>query len=239
MRNLFLGAAAMMAMAAPGVASAQTGYVGLDYTNVDIDGADSQDAFGVSGSVALTGHVAIDAGVSDSDDSTAWGATGHLFQNDSQALYGVFAGVSDNDVSTTWAAGVEGQYYMNNVTWAGAISYANNDDADIDAWGVNGEGRYFINDNFRLEAGLGYFDLGGSADDSAITAGFGGEYQFAAAPVSVGLGYSHLEFDTADASADAVSATVRYNFGGGTLSDRDHSGAGLAGLSGIGSALGL
>ena len=63
MRNLFLGAAAMMAIAAPGVATAQIGYVGADYSSTDVDGLGSEDGFGASGAVELTGHFAVDAGV--------------------------------------------------------------------------------------------------------------------------------------------------------------------------------
>ncbi|MDX2277610.1 MAG: hypothetical protein NW206_19340 [Hyphomonadaceae bacterium] len=240
MRKLFLGAAAAIALAAPGVAAAN-GYVGLDYNNVDADGIGSEDSFGVSGSVVLTPNFALDAAVAENDDDTAWGATGHLFTNNSSYLFGGFLGFTGNDDTTSWGGGVEGQYYMNNVTWAGAVSYGTNDDSDVDAWGINGEGRYFVSENFRLEAGLGWFsvDGGGGADDDAISLGVGGEYQFSAAPISVGLGYTNTQFDEADLDIDTFQATVRYNFGGGSLMDRDRSGGGLAGLSGVGAALGL
>lgn len=240
MRNLFLGAAAIMAIAAPSVAAAQTGYVGADYTSTDIDGLGSEDAFGVSGAVELSGHVAIDAGVFDNDGESAWGGAGHLYLNDSSHLIGAFLTVSDSDASTLWGGGVEGQVYLNNVTLAGAVSYGRDDDADVDAMGANGEARYFFSDNFRVEGGLGFFNIDtAGGDDNATTFSAGGEYQFAAAPVSVGLGYTRLALDEADIDADTVSATVRWNFGGGTLHGRDHTGAALAGLSGIGSALGL
>src|SRR5262245_14618470 len=148
MRKLFLGAAAIMALAAPGVASAN-GYVGLDYANVDVDGADSADGFGVSGAAVVTPNIALDAAFSDNDGNSGWGATGHLFTNNSAYLLGAFAGISGSDVdggddTTTWEVGGEGQYYMNNVTLAGAVTYANNDDTETDIWGVNGEARYFV-----------------------------------------------------------------------------------------------
>lgn len=249
MRKLFLGAAAIVALAAPGVASAN-GYVGLDYTNVDVDGAGSADGFGVSGSVVLTPNIALDAAVGTSDndsgdDATSFGGTAHLFTNNSSYLFGGFVGFGtvDNDVAdtTTWGGGAEGQYYMNNVTLAGALSYATNDDADVDAWGIDGQARYFVSENFRLQGGLGWYnvDAGAGGDDNAINLNVGGEYLFSSVPVSVGVGYSNIQFDEADASIDAVSATVRYNFGGGSLLDRDRSGGGLAGLSGVTSALGF
>lgn len=240
MRKLFLGAAAAMALAAPGVAAAN-GYVGLDYTNVDVDGAGSEDAVGLSGSVVLTPHIALDAAVSDADDDTVWGATGHLFTNNRQYLFGGFLGVVGDDDTSTWGAGFEGQYYISNITLAGAVGYANNDDADVDGWGANGEARYFFNDNFRVEGGVGWtrVDFGGGFDDNAVTLGLGGEYQLATMPLSFGLGYSHTSFDDLDIDADTVSAMARWNFGGGSLFDRDHSGGGLAGLSGVAAAIGL
>jgi hypothetical protein len=239
MRKLFLGAAAAMALAAPGVASAN-GYVGLDYANVDADGFES-DGFGVSGSAVVTPNIALDAAVADNDDDTSWGATGHLFTNNSSYLIGGFLGFAGNDDTTTWGGGAEGQVYLNNVTLAAAVGYGANDDADVDTWGVNGEARYFISENFRIEGGLGWanVDGGGGADDDALSFGVGGEYLFAAAPISVGLGYSNTQFDEADVDIDTISATVRYNFGGGSLMDRDRSGGGLAGLSGVTSALGF
>lgn len=248
MRKLFLGAAAMVALAAPGVASAN-GYVGLDYSNVDVDGAGSADGLGVSGSVVLTPNLAIDGAIATSDndggdDTTAFGGTGHLFTNNSSYLFGGFVGFgttdSDADDSTTWGGGVEGQYYMNNVTFAGALSYATNDDSDTDVWGLDGQARYFVSENFRLQGGVGFYSLDNDvAEDDAINLNVGGEYLFSSVPVSVGLGYSNITFDEADVDIDAISATVRYNFGGGSLLDRDRSGGGLAGLSGVTRALGL
>ena len=240
MKKLFLGAAALMALAAPGVSAAQTGYIGADYGSTDIDGLGSDDAWGVSGAVELTPNVAIDAGVTDNDSDTAWGATGHLYTNNDARLLGGFVGVSDSDVSTSWTVGAEGQWYFGDTTLAAAASYANDDDNEVDAYGVNGEIRYFVDQNFRIEGGLGWFNLDTPVgDDTAVSLGVGGEFQFTSAPISLGVGYTRTQTDDTDIEADTVTATARWNFGGGTLHDRDHTGAALAGLSGIGAALGL
>ncbi|MGE3931429.1 MAG: outer membrane beta-barrel protein, partial [Hyphomonadaceae bacterium] len=240
MRKIFLTAAAAIAIAAPGVAAAQTGYVGMDYTSVDVDGAGDDDAWGASGAVELGQHFAVDGGFSSNDDDTGFGATGHVYMNDSSHLLGVFAGVSDSDIATVWQGGVEGQAYLGNVTFAGALGYGREDDLDVSALGVNGEARFFVNPNFRLEGGLGYFNVDTPiGDDDALQFGVGGEYQLAAAPISLGLGYTRTSLDETDIEIDAISATARWNFGGGTLADRDRTGAALAGLSGIGAALGL
>ncbi|MBX3511217.1 MAG: hypothetical protein KF700_08450, partial [Hyphomonadaceae bacterium] len=78
MRNLLIAAAAVIAVAAPGVAAAQTGYVGAVYANTDVDGAGSADAYGIEGAIAFdTGSsltLELDAALLDSDDSDAAGA---------------------------------------------------------------------------------------------------------------------------------------------------------------------
>lgn len=239
MRKLFLGAAALVAMAAPTTALAGPAYVGLDYASTDVDGFDTTDAVGLSGAVEMSPNFAADFGVSTDDDVSAWGFNAHLFTNNSNYLLGAFGGITFTDGDRTWNTGVEGQYYLSNVTLAAAVSYAKSDDFDVNALGVNGEARYFINDNFRLEAGAGWFNAeAGGGEDDVLVGSLGGEFQFSSVPVSVGLGYSHLETDETDLSSDTISATLRYNFGS-SLRERDRSGAALAGLSGAGSALGF
>lgn len=245
MRTWIIGAAALFAVAAPGVAAAEgTGYVGVTYGNIDIDGLGDIDTYGVEGAVAFQGSkdisFEIDGAISDSDDAdTAWGATGHLFTRNDQHLLGGFVGFADSDDSTTWIGGLEGNAYLNTVTLAGAVYYADNNDADIDGYGVNGEARYFLTDNFRLQGNLGWANIDSAlGDDNAFIYGVGGEYQFAAAPISIAAGYNRVELDDANVDADAFSVALRYNFGG-TLRDRDRNGASQASLTGVSSALGL
>ncbi len=82
MRNWIIGAAAILAVAVPGVAAAQTGYVGAVYNNIDIDGAaDDSDAWGVEGAVAFAGSGSIvfevDASIVDPDEGdTGYGVLG-------------------------------------------------------------------------------------------------------------------------------------------------------------------
>jgi hypothetical protein len=240
MRKFLLGAAALAAIAAPGIASAEhNGYVGLDYASTDTGASNGdQRGFGASGSIVITPNVALDAAFLENDGDPVWNATGHLFTNNSSHLLGGFIGLGgDADDNNVWSAGLEGQLYTGNLTWAAALGYASSD-SDIDTWGVNGEARYFINENFRLEGGLGWFtseDESGAVDDNALSAGVGAEYQLSSAPVSFGLSYSQTNYDEGDTDVDTIAATLRINFGGGTLLDRDHSGADLAGLSTIGS----
>lgn len=240
MKNVFLGAAALVALAAPGVASAQQAYVGIDYGTTDIDGVGSDDAWGVSGAIELKPYLTVDAAFADNDEDGVLGATAHLYDNNSARLLGGFLSVSDSDESTAWGGGGEGQFYFGDTTLAAAVTYANDDDNDIDAFGVNGEARYFVDHNFRVEAGAGWFNVDtGLGDDDVMTFGVGGEFQFTSAPISLGVAYTRLSSDETDIDADTVTATARWNFGGGSLFDRDRTGLGLTGLSGAGGVLGL
>lgn len=56
-------------------------------------------------------------------------------------MFGGFVGVSTADSSAIWSAGLEANKYFENWTRAGAIGYANDDDANADGWGVNVQAR--------------------------------------------------------------------------------------------------
>lgn len=238
MRNWIIGAAAILAVAVPGVAAAQTGYVGATYSDVDAGGAGDDEVMGVEGAVAFAGSGSIvfeiDASIADSDasDDTGFGVVGHVYGRNDSHLFGAFVGMSDSDAAdTTWTVGLEASKFYANWTLAGALIYANNDDANSDAWGVNVEARAFVHDNFRIDGRLGWADIDSpGGDDDALTLGIGGEYQFASVPVSIGLGYSNTDFDTGD--VDTLSVGIRYNWGG-TLRDRDRNGASQASITGI------
>ncbi|MGD9968081.1 MAG: porin [Hyphomonadaceae bacterium] len=238
MRNWIIGAAALLAVAAPSIAAAQTGYVGVFAGNVDAGGATDEDFYGIEGAVAgpASGSLnwEIDAAATDGDDTdSAFGVTGHLYSRNDSHLFGGFIGVSDSDDSTTWVGGLEANKYFANWTLAGAVFYGNNDDFDVDGWGANLEARAFVHDNFRLNGNIGYASVdAGGGDDDAMIYGVGGEYQLAAAPVSFVAGYNTIDFDGGD--VDTWTVGVRYNWGG-TLRDRDRSGASQATVTGVSS----
>jgi len=234
MRNWIIGAAAILALAVPGVAAAQTGYAGVVYGNQDAGTGDDTDFYGVEGSVAFAGSGSIvfevDASYTDADEGDeAYGLVGHVYARNDNHLFGGFVGINGSDDSETVIAGLEANKYFANWTLAGAVAYGNNDDAEADGYGVNVEGRFFIHDNFRIDASVGYanIDAGAGDEEDATRLGLGGEYQFAAAPISVTAGYSTTDFD--DGDIDVWSIGLRYNWGG-TLRDRDRNGASQASL---------
>lgn len=244
MRTLIVGALAALAVAsAPSIASAQTGYVGVNYGHVDSDGGDGN-AWGADAAIAFQGSGSIgfevDAAYVDPEDADSTvGATGHIYTRNDTHLLGAFVGVANNNDSTIWDAGVEGNLYYNNWTLAGDVVYANDDDADTNAWGADVAARYFVTDNARVDVKAGWARVNPNVgdDDNVWNLGVGGEYQFSSVPVSLGLSYNHAEFDNADFSSDAVAVEARWNFGGGSLKDRDRHGASQADLTGIASVL--
>lgn len=248
MRNWIIGAAALLAVAAPGVASATaSGYVGAVYSNTDFgNGGGNDNAWGAQGSVAFSGSSSIgfelDGSIIDPDHGdTAYGATGHVFTRDDSYLFGGFVGVQSVNSSTTWDAGLEANAYFDNWTLAGAVGYANNSDADASAWGIDAQLRYFPMDNLRLQANAGWasIDFGGpGGNDDAWTAGVGAEYQFSSIPISIAVNYDHDEINDEDVSANVWTVALRYNWGG-TLRDRDRHGASQADLTSFGTLLGL
>jgi hypothetical protein len=240
MRNWIIGAAAILALVVPGVAAAQTGYAGVAFSSTDFDGAaDEVDSYGVEGAVAFAGSGSIvfevDAAITDSDEAdSGYGLVGHIYSRNDEYLFGGFVGIGGSDDSETLTAGLEANKYFANWTLAGAVFYGNNDDADIDGYGVNVEARAFVNDNFRLNGNIGWASIDtGADDDDTMIYGVGGEYQFSAMPISIAAGWSTADSDAGD--VDVISIGVRYNWGG-TLRDRDRSGASQANVSGFGSA---
>lgn len=240
MRKFIIGAAALLAVtAAPGIASAATGYVGAVYANTDVDhSSGSNDAWGAQGAVAFGGSsdigFEVDAALVDSDAAdTVSRLAGHVFKRNDSHLLGAFVAADHADGATVWSGGVEGNLYFQNWTLAAAVGYADANDADASAWAANVAARFFASDNLRLDAHVAYanidYDFGG--DDTATVLGVGAEYQFSAAPISVAASYDHDDFDNSN-SANVWSLAVRYNFGG-TLRERDRSGASQADLIGI------
>lgn len=254
MRKFLFGAAALLA-AAPGVAMAQTGYVDLSYQNSNVEvgpfegegdgwtagGATAFDLGGLGAQIdGQIGNFEADGG----GDTDVWNVGGHLFSRQSAGLIGGFVSYGNIDVGAAdagfWTVGVEGQYYLQRTTLNGAVSYSEGDD-DLDAnlTAVDLGLKHFVTDNFSLDGGIGFGNIeGGGGDVDAMTLGFGGEYQFAAMPISLFGGYNRAEIDDIDTTSDTFNIGVRYNWGG-SLFDRDRSGANLGRGGGLGRYAGI
>ena len=241
MKTQLFAAAAVLALAVSAPAFAQNiGSVGaaVNYTDLDIAGANGEGT-----SVKVDGNVAIPTGnwtvtlngnvsVNDTDlrDETIASTAAHLTTKvgDSWRVGG-FAALSRPSNDTLWAVGAEASKYFDKVTLNGLVAYGQSNDLDADLYAVRGEARYFVSDDFRLDAGAGYAkldgDVGGEADIWDVN--LGGEYKFANTGWSTFGKYTHTESDDlADLNSDSVKVGFRYTFGG-SLKARDAAGADL------------
>lgn len=252
MKKYLLGAAALLAISAPGVAAAQSAYVDLGYqsTEADVGGVEADgEGWTIGGATAWGGNgglgVQLDALYGDAEDSSTYSVGGHLFTRNDAFLFGGFANYGNTDVDgaddfDAWSVGLEGQYYLSRTTLDAALSYGEGDDIDAEFTGLDLGATHFLTDNFSFGGNLGFGNIeGGGADADTLTYGLGAEYQFASAPISIFGGWQHAELDDADADADSLGIGVRYNFGGQSLFERNRSGASLSRGGGLGRFAGL
>lgn len=254
MKTLLLATAAAAALfAAP--AMAQDSGVGsagvtLGASQVDVLGSEATietAAVDVAVATDIAGFtVTIDGGFNtglDDDDGVDSSVAGRIHGSKAFGDFraGAYFGSSEvlGDYMQTY--GVEGQYYMDQLTLSGSVAYETIDDVDADAWSVAGDVAYFISPNFRVNGGLGFTKIeafGGDAD--AWQGDVGGEYKFGESPFSAFANISHAELEDADLSVDTFTFGVRLSFGG-DLQTRDRKGGDLgrsaAGLGGVASLL--
>ncbi len=244
MKKYLLGAAAALAIATPGIASAQSGHIDLGYATTDAGAFDIDTttlggaySWGGNGSVGFQvdgnfGWHEYDGGGPEVD---TYNIGGHAFVRDTGHLIGGFVNFGNTDFDgfidyDYWTIGAEGALYLSRTTIDGTLSWSDSEDLDRSLTALDLGVTHFISDNFSIggNVGFGEIDSGGS---DFTTLGVSTEYQFAAMPISIYGGYSTTDFDGFD--ADTLSVGVRYNFGG-TLFDRDRSGASLTRNGGFG-----
>lgn len=239
-KNLFVAAAAVAFLGSAVAANAQTvGHIGANYgrTDLDVAGLNADvDTWQVEGAVRFDAGklgAQIDGAITNYDgDDTSFATTGHVNTKVGNGLIGAFAGVETSDDITVWGLGVEGQANLSAATSLyGQAGYGNVDELfDADIWAVRGEVRHFVTDNLRLTGSVGYATIDTVANIDTWNAGVEAEYQFADTPFSVVAGYDHFDSDDARSNADTFRVGFRYTFGG-TLKDRDQSGASLGSAS--------
>lgn len=203
------------------------------------------------------------------DISTA-DLAGHLFYRNDRFLIGVFGqyrnpklNISSGDPSadffSRYAAdiavseqafwGAEGQAYFGDITVSGQLAkqeFINQKDISgqgtllNDGYVANLKARYFIKDNWKVEASYAYnkiningvgIPVNGQLTDSADqkTFGIGTEYRFTDNPVSLYAQYNRNELSIGNWNVDSNQflAGLKINFGSTTLKGRDQSGASL------------
>jgi hypothetical protein len=244
MKKLLMGAVGALALLAAAPAYAETGgFVGASYERLDADDAEA-DGFAINGAAAYDAApsvgVEVEAGYVDFEETDgSYGVTGHVYSDGGSYKFGGFLGLSDSeDADTFFGGGIEGATHLTNVTLVGALGYGEADETGI--WSIDGEARYFVTDNFRLQGKLGYgrVEFDGADDSDLWRYGVGGEFQLDAAPVSLFADVSIFDFEEAD-EITAFSIGARWNFGNFSLRDRDTMGPTFAGVSTVGSQIGI
>lgn len=233
--RMFATAAVVAAAAVAAPAFAQTvGSVGISAAQTEVEDFDGQ-TYAIDGAAAfkagenwtVTVNGALSTFDGDLGDDTAFTGGVAATYAGSDWRVGPYIQGSDAGDGTLWNGGVVAQKYLDNVTLSGAVSYGQIDDVDADLWAINGDVRYFVSDNFRLNAGLGFAKIDTDFGDADLwTAGVGAEYQFASTPWSIFGGYDHVELNDVDVSSDTFKIGARYSFGG-DLKARDRAGADL------------
>jgi len=172
------------------------------FTHFEAQGVDGLAGFvtgAVSAPLGTSFGVQVDAAAGIADGTFYWGAGGHMFWRDpSKGLLGLFGQISEVHKGQLYRAGVEGEYYLSNVTLGGHAGYEIGNDSrrvHIDDGVIAGVNlKFYATDNFMMKVGGGI-----EAKSWYGRAGF--EYQpgFAALPgLSIfadgGAGSDHLSY---------------------------------------------
>src|SRR5262245_37325161 len=240
-KTTLLAAAAALMAASPAAAN---GYLGAQYSSGESDviiGADDSEGWQGEGAVgfggagwgaqldASFGTIEFDAGV----DGDTYSLGGHLWWGGSGWRLGGVITTSNVDVSVIGeidetSYGIEGTYdvgasavlFSSLTTGSGDFIGA----VDYDTFNWDFGANFYASPNMRFGGffGVGSLDFAGlDADSSSF--GVNAEFQPWSAPVSITVGYNSFQVDDFDVDTNAFQIGARWNFGGGTLRDRDNS----------------
>lgn len=245
MKKVLLGAAAALAIVAPGVAAAETsGHVAFSYNTLDddLDGG-KEDYLDLSGSVvtSLSGNwnLQFDGSMQEMNHDTHTDSFGtavvHAFVRNEAYAFGGFGGFTTGE-QNSYLLGAEGAIYLNRLTFAGAAFFGGDRQySDEETNGLSASGTYFVSDNLSVGVDASYynFDFGGVNNEQDGTVyGINGEYQFSNG-ISMFGGWHTSDQDDfgTDNEVSSFSLGARYNFGTGSLIERDRNGASMPGAS--------
>jgi hypothetical protein len=239
MKKILMGAAAALAIAAPGLAHADNAtIIGLGYSSTDFGGGDDIQNYGLN---AGFNHEMNNGWVMQVDGewgrqdingccyASSYGAVHLGTRTDTHEVAG-FAGLTEFAGVSGLGVGLEGEMFLGNFNLGASAGYADFDDADITFSSIEVNGAYFFTPNLAL-TGLvaeNNFDAGiGNSD--YLTLGVGGEYRFENSPASIQLGYRNADFDGGD--ADIWSIGFKWDMGSNSVEDRTRNGVSYDGAS--------
>ncbi len=219
------------------------GYVGVEYGKARLNpGTPSPRVETWTGEAAVAGQtrgfgVQGDLKVASfngpNDDGTVISPTLHVYKRNPYGLVGGWAGWSHSGGADLLGVGAEGQAYLNSATIYGSAGYGRvSDTVDQNLWAARLEGRYYVTENFLIGAQVGLVRASArngttTARSTVRTAGLGFEYQYGELPFSIQGTYAHADASNSSAESDTLRLGLRWNFDGGTLFERDRTGATL------------
>ncbi|MBI3439261.1 MAG: hypothetical protein HY054_11550 [Proteobacteria bacterium] len=227
-------AAAALMFSGTAHADVGSGFVGLSYSNgnpIDLE------SVGIDGRVAFGSNIQLDAGYNSihSGDLNRWDIGGHFFSRSDQWLWGGFVGYENFDASggsaDEWTVAGQTQYYVDKTILSGNLSYSRTNalGPDINTIQLTGDARFFATDNFTVHLGTGYgrIDVSGS-NGNFWTYGGGAEWKPDQLPISIYGDIGVVDPDGGGSNSTTWTVGVRYNFGGGSIYDRERHGASLS-----------
>jgi hypothetical protein len=241
-KTAWLAAAAAMMAASP--AAAQGGYVGAQYSSGEsniIIGSDDSEGWQGEGAVGFGGAgwgAQIDGSFGNTEfdgggDGDTYSLGGHLWWSSGGWRLGGVITTSNADFGGGFdfeetSYGIEGTYDIGaSAVLISSLTTGSGDiggvvDYDTFNWDLGAN--FYASPNMRFGGffGIGNVDLSGTEADSS-SFGVHGEFQPWSAPVSITVGYNSFQIDDFDVDTDAFQIGARWNFGGGTLRDRDNS----------------
>jgi hypothetical protein len=226
MRSLIIGVAALLAVAAPSIASADTGGdIKLTYASID-DQFDSKDNVVALSGMVITDlehagwRVQLNAAGSDLDHNTHSDSFSqievHAVYDLGQFQVGAFTGSFNNNGWNFWEYGVEGavNFERGQISASAAIADSTNGSGIDNTTTVAASGVFFINESWSVGATVSQTDFdnfAGSVDSWGVNAA----YAIPNTNFTVAAGYrrSDAEFYTDD--QDFIGVSIGWSFGDG------------------------
>jgi hypothetical protein len=177
------------------------------------------------------------------------GVGGHIsYRLPGSGLVGLFAGygsggATDDDTWSGGWVGVEGQFWLDNITLAAQAALldisdhngGDNEGLDEDAYMLRGVGRYFFSDDLKAEIDVAYVEasnvIDGDDDGNAFEWGVSVQARLADAPLYGAISYRNGHYDSTtegdEGDVSTVAVSLSYLFGTNSLKENDRNGASL------------
>jgi hypothetical protein len=250
MRKLLWGAAAALAISAPGLAHADTtGHIDAGWTNTGLtNGFGNFNDYTIGGAVqtdvAPGWTVQLDGNTmlqqwdhSSADDSHGYAALHADAKLDSFDV-GAWVGILNWYGDGGKMIGVEGRTAFDNISLQGSVGYVDwRASNEYSAWDARIGGNYFLQPNWAINGSIvGTWFSEGYYDADMTDYSIGTTYQFSHCPLSISLDYQRNTVNNKnfeDYDGNTVKLGLHWNFGGGTLQDNTNHGASWAGAEAL------